>query len=158
MSDRMIFVVAFTTAVLVIAGAFALPELFFFELFKSVIYLVIAVMVFFGEDQYSYMLGMIAPLLWFILDILLGGFSSDLGVLADYFARKETPSLDTPLHGLALLTEALLVIVSARAWRKQVTERFLGKTFGISLVTSLVYIGILTGWYLSAFSSAGRMP
>ena len=158
MSDRGIFVVSFLTVVLVVAGAFALPMLFFFELFKSLIYLLIAVMVFFGEDQYSYMLGIVAPPLWFILDIVLGGFFSDFGVLLAYLSRNPIPQFDTPLHGLAILSEILMVVLCARAWRKQVTGPFLGKTFWICLGISLAYVGVLLGWYVYGLPIGGRMP
>lgn len=158
MSDRVIFLVAFTTAVLVVAGAFVLPQLFFFELFKSLIYILIGVMVFFGEDQYSYMLGILAPISWFVLDIVLGGFVSDFKVLGDYLTGQEVPRFDTPLHGLAVVMEILLVILSARAWRKQVTQKFLGKTFGMSLVISLIYVGVLAGWWARISSTGSRVP
>ncbi len=158
MSDRLIFLVAFTTAVLVVAGAFVLPQLFFFELFKSLIYILIGVMVFFGEDLYSYMLGILAPISWFVLDTVLGGFVSDFKVLGDYLTGQEVPRFDTPLHGLAVVMEILLVILSARAWRKQVTQKFLGKTFGMSLVVSLIYVGVLAGWWVRVFSTGGRVP
>ena len=158
MSDRVTFVVAVTTVFLVVAGAFALPQLFFFELFKSLIYILIAVMVFFGEDQYSYMLGILAPPLWFVLDIVLGGFVADFQVLGDYFSGKGVPPLDTPLHGLAVVLEALLVFVSWRAWHRQVTEEFIGKTFWVSLVVSLAYVGILAGWYVRLSTTGARQP
>ena len=70
MPDRWVFFVAFLTAVLVVAGAFVIPEFFAYELVKSLIYLAIAMLVFFGENKFSYMLGIVAPPLWFILDIL----------------------------------------------------------------------------------------
>ncbi len=158
MSDRWIFLVSFLTVVLIVAGAFAVVPLFYFELVKSAMYFAIAVMVFYGEDKYSYMLGIVAPPLWFILDILLGGFFADLGVLRDYLAGKGVPPMDTPLHGIALLTQALLVVLSARAWKKQVSAPWLGKTFGICLGVSVVYCAVLTGWYWYGFASIGRMP
>lgn len=158
MSDRGIFVVAFLTVVMIVAGAFALPQLFFFELFKSLVYLLIAVLVFFGEDQYSYMLGMVAPPLWFIVDIVFGGFIYDFRALFDYFTGKPLPAFETPLHGLALLTEILLIILCVRAWRKEVSKPMFGKAFGICLAISLVYVGILSGWYVLGISTGGRMP
>ena len=151
MSDRGVFVVAFLTVVFIVAGAFALPQFFFFELAKSSIYLAIAVLVFFGDDRYSYMLGIVTPPLWFLADILVGGFFHDFAVLANYLLVKGAPPLDTPLHGLARLAAILVVILSFRAWRKEVPERFLGKTFGVCLGISLVYVGILAVWYSLAF-------
>jgi hypothetical protein len=159
MSDRGIFVTSFLTVVLVVAGAFVLPQFFFFELVKSLIYVLIAVMVFFGEDRLSYMLGILAPPLWFVLDLVLGGFFADFGVLTDYLSRKDVPEFDTPLHGLALITEMVLVILCVRAWRKQVSGPFFGKTFTISLVISLIYVGVLAGFYVFGIpAGVGRMP
>jgi hypothetical protein len=41
------------------------------------------------------------------------------------------------------------MIVCYRAWRKQVTEKFIGKTFWISLVVAVGYDVLLAGWYLT---------
>jgi hypothetical protein len=158
MSDRGVFVVAFLTVVLIVAGAFAIPQYFPYELLKSLIYVVIALMVFFGENTYSYMLGIIAPILGFLLNILLGGFFREFSILWASVRMKPLSALDTPLHGLAILTEILLVILCLRAWRKEVTGHFFGKVFGISLVISLVYVGILAGWYMFGVQAAGRLP
>lgn len=156
MSDRGVFVVAFLTVVLIVAGAFAIPQYFPYELLKSLIYVVIALMVFFGENTYSYMLGIIAPILGILLNLLLGGFFREFTVLWASLTMKPLAALETPLHGLAILTEILLVILCLRAWRKEVTGPFFGKVFGISLVVSLVYVGVLAGWYVFALPATGR--
>ena len=150
MSDRGVFVVAFLTVVFIVAGAFALPQFFFFELAKSSVYLAIAVLVFFGDNRYSYMLGIVAPPLWFLADLLVGVFR-DFAVLVNYLLMKGVPPLDTPLHGLARLAAILLVILSFRAWRKEVPEKLFGKTFGICLGISLAYVVVLGVWYSVAF-------
>jgi hypothetical protein len=156
MSDRWVFLAAFVTLVLVIAGAFAIPEFFVYELLTSAIFVVIAVMVFFGEDRFPYMLGMIAPILWFIFDLLVGELFRDFKVLFTFLGGKPTRPLDTPLQGLALLVAVVLLIVSARAWRKQVTDKFLGKTFTTALIVALIWIGILAGWEFHMISSGVR--
>jgi hypothetical protein len=155
MSDRWVFLMAFLTVALVVASAFAFPPFFSFELIKSSIYFAIAMLVFFGENRFSYMLGIVAPPLWFILDILLGEFFHDFSITFNYVAGKETPSTDTPLHGVAHLAEILLVVLCWRAWRKQVPEKLFGKTFAICLGISLVYIGILVGWHFRMISTGG---
>jgi hypothetical protein len=158
MSDRGVFVVAFLTVVLIVAGAFAIPQYFPYELLKSLIYVVIAMMVFFGENTYSYMLGIVAPIVGIIYNILLGGFFSEFSVLWASVTMKPLPAMDTPLHGLAILTEVLLIILCLRVWRKEVTGPFFGKVFGVSLVISLVYTGILAGWYMFGIAPTGRLP
>ena len=149
MSDRWVFLISFLTVIVIVAGAFAMPHYFTYELLKSLIYLVVALLVFFGEDRFSYMLGMVAPPLRFILAILLGGFFGEFRVLFDALTGKPSPPLDTPLHGLSILLEILLIIVCYRAWRKQVTEKFFGKTFAISLVVAIGYDVILAAWYFT---------
>ncbi len=158
MSDRGVFTAAMVTAVLILAGAFVLPQLFFFESAKALIFVALAVLVFYGEDCYSYMLGMVFPPLWFIVDIVIGAFRHDFRVLLDFVSGNPGSQLNTPLHAVARLTAVVLFIVSARAWRKEVPEKFLGKTFWTCLVISLAYIGLLTLWYLRLFSQRGQMP
>jgi hypothetical protein len=156
MSDRWTFVVSFLTVVLIGAGAFAIPQFFPYELLKSLIYLAISLLIFFGEDRFSYMLGVTTVPLWFILDILLGNFFNQWGVLFGALTGKPAASFQTPFHGLSLLAEVALFVLCLRAWRKQVSEKFFGKTFGICLVISLCYVAILGVWYF--YAVAGNLP
>jgi len=146
MSDRWVFLAAFLTLILVVAGAFAIPALFIYHLLASTIFLIIAVLVFFGEDKFPYMLGIIAPILWIIFSLLSGGFSKDLGVLFGFLGGKSSGPWDTPLHGFAILSGLVLIAVSARAWRKQITEKIFGKTFITALIVALVWVGVLAVW------------
>ena len=137
MSDRGVFVAAFVTVVLIGGGAFAIPQFFPLELARSLIYVAIAIMVFFGEDKYSYMLGILAPAVGWIAAIVTGEFVDAFQVLFASVAMKPLAALETPLHALALITEALLAILSWRAWSKEVPLPFLGKVFGICLAIAL---------------------
>ncbi len=148
MSDRWVFLAAFLTLVLVVAGAFAIPGQFTYHLLASTIFVVIAVMVFFGEDNFPYMLGMIAPVLWIIFSLLSGGFSRDFAVLGRFLSGGPLHPFETPLHGFAILSGLALLVVSARAWRKQITEKFLGKTFVTALVVGVVWVAVLAVWQL----------
>jgi len=156
MSDRAVFFVAFLTLVLVVASAFALPEFFIYELLKATIFVVIALLVFFGEDKFPYMLGMVAPIFWFIYSLLTGGFVNELGAMVRFLSGKPSPPLETPLHGFAILSGIALVIVCARAWRKQITENFFGKTFLSAVIVSLIWIGVLAGWQFHVLSATAR--
>ena len=149
MCDRWVFLIAFLTVIVMVAGAFAMPHYFSFELLKSLMYLAIALLVFFGEDRYSYMLGIVTPPLRFLLNILLGGFFREFKVLFGALAGRPSSPLDTPLHGLSILLEILLMIVCYRAWRKQVSEKFVGKTFWICLAVAIAYDLVLAGWYIT---------
>jgi hypothetical protein len=149
MSDRWVFLIAFLTVIVIVAGAFAMPHYFTFELLKSLIFLAIALLVFFGEDRFSYMLGMVAPILGLVLNILLGGFFGEFKGLFNVLTGKGSPLMSTPLHGLSFLLEIVLIIVCYRAWHKQVTEKLFGKTFWICLAISIGYVAILVGWHFT---------
>jgi hypothetical protein len=158
MSDRGVFVAAFTTVVLIVAGAFALPQFFPFELLKSLIYVAIAIMVFFGENKYSYMLGILAPVASWILNIVLGGFFGEFAILFASIAMKPIPPFETPLHGLAIITEAILLVLCWRAWQKEVPQPFFGKVFGTSLAISVAYIVILAAYFVFGIPEGVGMP
>jgi len=147
MSDRGVFAASFLTAILIVAGAFVLPQFFLFVLAKSAVFVAIAVMAFFGEDQYSYMLGIVYPLLWFVIDLGVGGFISDFRALAHFAAWSNASTPESPLMGLARLSAIVLVIASFRAWRKEVRERFWGRTFVVCLLIALAYAALLGAWY-----------
>jgi hypothetical protein len=154
MSDQRVFTAALLTAVLIVAGAFTLREFFAFELVKSSIYIAIAVLVYYGENQYSFMLGIIAPPLWFIVDILGGIFFRDFQVLYSYLMGKGVAPLETPLDGLARISAAVLMVVSIQAWRREVPGRFISKPFWTSVVVSLVYAAVLMGWHIGILAAA----
>jgi hypothetical protein len=151
MSNRWVFLAAFLTATFLVAGAFALPPYFYFELVKSSIFIAIAVLVFFGEDRFSYMLGTIFVPIWFVVDLLVGGFAGDFSSLFHYLGGQHMSTMSTPMDGIARLSAIFLFAFSLAAWRREVNERFWGKTFWTCLIISVVYVGILTVWYVKLF-------
>jgi hypothetical protein len=146
MSDRWVFLAAFLTLVLIVAGAFAIPQFFVYELLTSSVFVVVAVMVFFGEDKFPYMLGIMAPILWFIYRLLGGAFIYELKVLARFLSGHAIGPMDTPLHGFAILSGLALLLLCIRAWRKQITEKFFGKTFALATSIGVVWIAVLVAW------------
>ena len=149
MSNRWVFLAAFLTTVFIVAGAFSLTQFFYFELAKSVIFLAVAMLVFFNEERFGYMLGIIFPVLWFLADILVGVFINDFATLFRFLSGKPIGDLATPLDGIARLSAIFLVLVSFSAWKKEVPERFVGKTFWISALISVAYAGLLATWYVT---------
>lgn len=155
MSDRWVFVTASLTAVLIVAGAFALPQFFGFELAKSTIFIAIGVLVFFGEDKYSYMLGLVAPVLWFVVDIFVGGLGHDFRVLFRYLGGQDVGPVNTPLDGFARIAAIFLAIFAWRAWHRQVSEKFFGKAFFVCVVIAIIYVVVVAAWYVTALPAHG---
>ncbi len=156
MANRWVFLTAFLTTVFIVAGAFVLTQFFYFELARAAVFMVIVVMTFFGEDKYSYMLGIVFPPLWFLVDILVGVFFEDFTVLFNYLGGRGVGLLGTPLHAFARLAAIALFATSLYYWRKEVPEKLIGKVFWTCLVISVVYIGVLTFWYSRLFASGAH--
>lgn len=149
MSNRWVFLSSFLTAVLIIAGAFTLSQFFYFELAKSVIFVAVAMLVFFNEDQFGYMLGMVFPPLWFLVDILMGTLFTDLAVMFHYVTGENVGLMASPADGFARLSAILLFIFALRAWKKEVPEKIIGRTFWLSLGISVAYTCVLAVWYIT---------
>ncbi|MGE5325822.1 MAG: hypothetical protein ACM3NO_02185 [Deltaproteobacteria bacterium] len=149
MSNRWVFLSAFLTAVLIIAGAFTLSQFFYFELAKSVIFVAIAMLVFFNEDEFGYMLGMVFPPLWFLVDLLMGTLVTDFTVMYHYLTGKSIGMLASPADGFARIVAVFLFFSALHAWRKEVPEKLIGKTFWISFAISVAYVGLLGFWYMT---------
>jgi hypothetical protein len=152
MSDRAVFVVAFTTVVLIGGSAFAVPQFFPFEILRSLIFVAIAMMVFFGENQYSYMLGILSPVVGWLAAILSGGFVRGFEVLFASIAMKPIGSLESPLHGLVLITQALLAVLCWRAWHKEVPTAFIGKVFWTCLAIALGHAAVVWLYFVKLVS------
>ena len=125
---------------------------FFLHFYQSMIYLAILLMLFYLEDRWAYMLGMLAPVAWMILVLVNGQLLGALRQPIDYFAQGLRP---TGVGIVLLLTALVSVIMFAgclRHWRREFAG--LGKgwsTFLISLLIVLVYYGILVVWFTHLF-------
>jgi hypothetical protein len=149
MSNRWVFLSAFLTAVLIVAGAFTLSQFFYFELTKSAIFVAIAMLVFFNEDQYGYMLGIVFPPVWFIVDLLVGALVNDFSVMFHYLSGTGIGAFASPADGFARLSAVFLFFSAVHAWRKDVPEKLFGKTFWISMAISVAYVCLLGVWYVT---------
>lgn len=149
MSNRWVFLSAFLTAVLIIAGAFTLSQFFYFELTKSVVFVAIAMLVFFNEDKFGYMLGIVFPPVWFLVDLLMGTLFTDFTVMFHYLTGKSIGMLASPADGFARIVAVFLFFSALHAWKKEVPEKLIGKTFWISFAISAVYVSLMALWYLT---------
>ncbi len=52
------------------------PQFFLIHFYESLIYVVIVLMLFYFEDRWAYMMGMVAPPIWLILTVVWNGVSA----------------------------------------------------------------------------------
>jgi hypothetical protein len=120
------------------------PAFFLVHLYQSILYIAILVMLFYMEDRWAYMIGMLASVVWL-------GMAYATGILGSSAQRllnlKNTDVNGALISGIAMITAVfavLMVILCARHWQKEYAG--LGKarnTFLVSLGVVAVYYGIL---------------
>jgi len=125
---------------------------FFLHFYQSLIYLAIILMLFYFEDRWAYMLGMLAPIVWFILVLANGQLIDALQQPINYFRQGYAPTGTALITLLTAVVAVIMIVGCYRHWRREFAG--LGKgwsTFLVSLVIVAVYYGILVGWFLRLF-------
>ena len=131
------------------------PTFFLIHFYQSIIYIAILVMLFYMEDRWAYMIGMLASIVWlglaYVSGILAGGMRQ--------LSELKTGSLTDNLLGVMVLTTALLATlmigVCARHWMREYSG--LGKvrsTFLVSLAVVGVYYGTLVRFFWDMIPNA----
>ncbi|HYB62775.1 MAG TPA: hypothetical protein VEH50_15015, partial [Methylomirabilota bacterium] len=119
-------------------------EFFLLHFYQSLIYLVIILMLFYFEEQYAYMLGMLAPAVWLLMTYatgLLGGAARQVG----HLLREQRPTNSISLMAAVIAVLSVVMIVGcAYRWKREFAglHKF-GKTFVIGLIVVVLYYGIL---------------
>ncbi len=124
------------------------PQFFMLHLYQSLIYLVVILTLFYSEDQYAYMIGMLAPAAWLLLTYATGileGAARQVGRLM----HAQVPSNKvTLMAAITAVLAVLMIAMCAYRWKREYAGLGKGlKTFFISFVVVVVYYGILITWF-----------
>ena len=132
------------------------PNFFLLHFYQTIIYLAILIMLFYMEDRWAYMIGILAPAFWLLMTFasgLLGGAAREIL----FISRGK--GLTNPVSFLAAVSAVLsllMIAVCARRWVKEYAG--LGKsvtTFAVSFGIVAVYYGILVAWFWHMFPVGG---
>jgi hypothetical protein len=128
------------------------PQFFLLHFYQTIIYIALLVMLFYMEDRWAYMIGMLAPAAWLGMVFatgLLGGASRQLWRLA----RGEWLTNDVSfIAAISALLSVVMIGFCARHWMKEYAG--LGKTistFAVGVGVVAVYYGILAIWFWNMF-------
>ena len=124
------------------------PEFFMLHFYQSLIYLAIILMLFYLEDQYAYMLGMVAPAVWLLMNYAVGKLGAGAHQLAR-LAYVQKPSDDVSLMAaITAILSVLMIAFCAYRWKREYSglKKF-WLTFTVSLVITIVYYGVLVIWF-----------
>lgn len=128
------------------------PEFFMFHLYQSIIYEAILLMLFYTEDRWAYMIGILAPAAWLVLAFESGLLGAALRQLFKLSRAQAVTSQASLVAGITALLSLLMIGFCAYRWKRHYSG--LGKglsTFLISLVVVVVYYGILVVWFWNSF-------
>jgi hypothetical protein len=124
------------------------PEFFLLHLYQSILYIALLVMLFYMEDRWAYMIGMLAPIVWLGLAFSTGLLGDALRQLGFLLRGHRPNNAVTLIAAVTAILAVLMVAVCGRHWKKEYAG--LGKnlsTFAVSLGVVVVYYGILVVWF-----------
>ena len=133
------------------------PDFFLLHLYQSLIYLVVILMLFYFEDHYAYMLGMIAPAASLIMMGATGLISAGLRQVGWLFAPPYAGHKADPVALMAAVTAVMLILMigfCAYRWKREYAG--LGKgltTFLVSLGVVVVYFAVLIFWFMRSIGA-----
>lgn len=124
------------------------PSFFLVHLYQSILYIAILVMLFYMEDRWAYMIGMLASVVWLAMAYTTGILGSSTQLLIN----RNSPNLNATLVSTIALITALFAVsmfaLCARHWQKEYWG--LGKTRNTFLV-SLGVVGVYYGLLIALF-------
>lgn len=133
------------------------PDFFLLHFYQTVVYLAILIMLFYMEDRWAYMIGIVAPAGWLAMTFATGLLG---GALRQVFLIGHGTGMTNPVSFLAAVTavlSVLMIVLCARRWVREYAG--LGKsvtTFAVSFGIVALYYGILVAWFwhMIPFSAA----
>ena len=141
MINRVVFTLA--TAMMLLFFLVSNFDRYFFTLhfLESLIYLVMLLLLFYGLEDWAYVMGVVAPLVWIALTLLSGTSLSGLQALGQAVSFQGVRSPVDLLGGIALVVGIALMAASARAFRREVwgTKGALRTVVLASLIVGVYY-------------------
>jgi hypothetical protein len=128
------------------------PDFFLFHLYQTIIYLAILLMLFYMEDRWAYMIGLLAPMAWLVLAFESGLLGAALRQLFRLSRAQAVSNQVSLVAGITALLSLLMIGCCAYRWKRHYSG--LGKslsTFLICLAIVVGYYGILVVWFWNTF-------
>ena len=141
-----------TLALALAAGFFFLsnydPQFFLFHFYESMIYLVIVLMLFYFEDRWAYMLGILAPAGWLLLEFASGGIGDFLRQFGRVLTAQAPANAASFVGAIISILSIAMIVFCAYRWKREFSGLKKGlSTFIVSLGIIVVYYGLMVLWF-----------
>ena len=131
------------------------PNFFLVHLYQSILYIAILVMLFYMEDRWAYMIGMLASFVWLAMAYATGILGSAVRQFAELRSPAATANTVAFIALLTALIAVLMIIFTGRHWRKEYAGLGKGRsTFLVSLGIVAAYYAILIAFFWEMIPNA----
>lgn len=117
------------------------PDFFLLHFYQSILYVALLVMLFYMEDRWAYMIGMVASVVWLGMAYAEGMLDSAARQLFQLTNPNWTVDAVSLVAAATALIAMLMIVFCGRHWKKEYAG--LGKTRS----TLLVSLGIVGAYY-----------
>ena len=135
------------------------PNFFLLHFYQTVVYLAILIMLFYTEDRWAYMIGLLAPAAWLFMAFATGMLGAAIRQVVHIGQGAALSNLVSLLAGVTAVLSLLMIFACGRHWLRE--YHGLGKslsTFAVSFGIVGVYYAILVVWFwhLIPVAAAGK--
>lgn len=95
------------------------PQFFLIHFYESLIYLVITLMLFYLEDRWAYMLGIVAPAGCLLLTFVTGGFGEFMHQIGQMVHTRVPEYPAAFLGGVISVLSVAMIAFCARRWSRE---------------------------------------
>jgi hypothetical protein len=125
------------------------PQFFLIHFYESLIYLAIVLMLFYFEDRWAYMMGIVAPAAWLVLTGLWGGLRGLTVQISPAFHPGSSFFPTGLLTSFVIVLSVALIACCVSRWRHEFTGLGKGRsTLLVSLAVVGAYYAVLVLWIL----------
>jgi hypothetical protein len=124
------------------------PDFFLLHFYQTIIYMAVLILLFYMEDRWAYMIGMLAPAAWLLMAFASGMLEAAGRQFLQVGQGMTLSNRVSLLAGVTAILSIFMIVASGRHWKREYAG--LGKflsTFAVSFGVVAVYYGILVAWF-----------
>ena len=124
------------------------PDFFLLHFYQTIIYMALLILLFYMEDRWAYMIGILAPAAWLVMAFATGMLGDAIRQVLHLNEAAVVSNLVGIIAAVTAVLSVSMIAVCARHWKREYLG--LGKslsTFAVSFGVVAVYYAILVVWF-----------
>lgn len=124
------------------------PSFFLLDFYQALVYMAILIMLFYMEDRWAYMLGMLAPAVWLGLAYATGILAAGMRQFGRLAKAQAPTNFASLIGGVTTVLAVLMIAFNGKHWKREYAGLSKGlSTFLVSLGIVVIYYAILVIWF-----------